>query len=109
MLAKPLDHVRNMLSGKQKELATDASGLLNPQAQAIVDAFSSFGPLPFEILTPDEARKQPGPDRRGQEGAGRPRPGGPRTGRLGRGHQAQAQQEVARHFRTAFGTAGLSA
>ena len=62
MLAKPLDHVRDMLSGKQKELATDASGLLNPQAQAIVDAFSSFGPLPFEILTPDEARKQPGPD-----------------------------------------------
>ncbi|MGY1750827.1 alpha/beta hydrolase fold domain-containing protein [Modestobacter sp. SYSU DS0511] len=62
MLAKPLDHVRDMLSGRQKELATDASGLLNPQAQAIVDAHSSLGPLPFEILTPAEARKQPGPD-----------------------------------------------
>src|SRR4051794_32162104 len=62
MLAKPLDHVRDMLSGKQKELATDASGLLNAQAQAIVDAFSSFGPLPLEILTPEQARKQPGPD-----------------------------------------------
>lgn len=62
MLAKPLDHVRDMLSGKQKEMATDASGLLDPQAQAIVDAHSSLGPLPFEILEPDQARTQPGPD-----------------------------------------------
>jgi acetyl esterase len=62
MLAKPLDMVRDMLSGRQKELATDASGLLDPQAQAIVDAFSSFGPLPVEVLTPEQARKQPGPD-----------------------------------------------
>jgi acetyl esterase len=62
MLAKPLDMVRDMLSGKQKEMATDASGLLDPQAQAIVDAHSSLGPLPFEILEPDQARKQPGPD-----------------------------------------------
>ena len=62
MLAKPLDLVRDMLSGRQKELATDASGLLDPQAQAIVDAHSSLGPLPFEILTPEQARKQPGPD-----------------------------------------------
>ncbi len=62
MLAKPLDHVRDLLSGKQKEMATDASGLLDPEAQAIVDAHSSLGPLPFEILEPDQARKQPGPD-----------------------------------------------
>lgn len=62
MLAKPLDHVRDLLSGKQKEMATDPSGLLTPQAQAIVDAHSSLGPLPFEILEPDQARKQPGPD-----------------------------------------------
>jgi acetyl esterase len=62
MLAKPLDHVRDLLSGKQKEMATDASGLLDPQAQAIVDAHSSLGPLPFEILEPDQARSQPGPD-----------------------------------------------
>ncbi|MCF6507400.1 alpha/beta hydrolase [Blastococcus sp. MG754426] len=62
MLAKPLDHVRDLLSGKQKEMATDASGLLDPQAQAIVDAHSSLGPLPVEILEPDQARKQPGPD-----------------------------------------------
>ena len=61
MLAKPLDHVRDLLSGKQKEMATDASGLLDPQAQAIVDAHSSLGPLPFEILEPDQARRQPGP------------------------------------------------
>ncbi|MGY1835763.1 alpha/beta hydrolase fold domain-containing protein [Blastococcus sp. SYSU DS0510] len=62
MLAKPLDHVRDLLSGRQKEMATDASGLLDPQAQAIVDAHSSLGPLPFEILQPDQARSQPGPD-----------------------------------------------
>ncbi|WP_346622893.1 alpha/beta hydrolase fold domain-containing protein [Blastococcus montanus] len=61
MLAKPLDHVRDVLSGKQKDMATDPSGLLDPQAQAIVDAHSSLGLLPFEILTPDQARKQPGP------------------------------------------------
>ncbi|SEK69980.1 Acetyl esterase/lipase [Blastococcus sp. DSM 46786] len=61
MLAKPLDQVRDMLEGKKKEMATDASGLLDPQAQAIVDAHSSLGPLPFEILEPDQARKQPGP------------------------------------------------
>jgi acetyl esterase len=62
MLAKPLDHVRDLLSGKQKELGTDPSGLLDPQAQAIVDAHASLGPLPLEILEPDQARKQPGPD-----------------------------------------------
>lgn len=62
MLAKPLDHVRDLLSGKQKEMATDASGLLDPDAQAVVDAHSSLRPLPFEILEPDQARTQPGPD-----------------------------------------------
>ena len=62
MLAKPLDHVRDLLSGRQKETVTDASGLLDPEAQAIVDAHSSLGPLPFEILEPDQARAQPGPD-----------------------------------------------
>lgn len=62
MLAKPLDHVRDLLSGRQKETVTDPSGTLDPEAQAIVDAHSSLGPLPFEILEPDQARKQPGPD-----------------------------------------------
>ena len=60
-LAKPLDQAKATLTGKKKELATDASGLLHPQAQAIVDAHSSLGPLPFETLEPAQARKQPGP------------------------------------------------
>jgi acetyl esterase len=61
-LAAPLDKARDKGSGRQEHLATDASGLLDPQAQAIVDAHSSLGPQPFEILTPEQARKQPGPD-----------------------------------------------
>ena len=61
-LAAPLDTVKAKVSGKTKHLATDASGLLDPQAQAIVDAHSSLGPQPFEILEPAQARKQPGPD-----------------------------------------------
>jgi acetyl esterase/lipase len=44
------------------DLATDASGLLDPQAQAIVDAQSALEALPLTILTPDQAREQPGPD-----------------------------------------------
>lgn len=44
-----------------QHLATDGSGLLHPQAQAIVDAHSSLGPQSFEILEPTQARKQPGP------------------------------------------------
>ncbi|MGI8536031.1 MAG: alpha/beta hydrolase fold domain-containing protein [Mycobacteriales bacterium] len=61
-LTKPLDQLKAKSSGKKDELATDGSGILDPQAQAIVDAFSSFGPQPLEILTPELARKQPGPD-----------------------------------------------
>ena len=60
-LAKPLDQAKAAVTGKKKHLATDASGLLHPQAQAIVDAHSSLGPQPFEILEPAQARKQPGP------------------------------------------------
>ena len=60
-LAKPLDQVKAAVSGKKAHLATDASGLLHPQAQAIVDAHSSLGPQPFEILEPEQARRQPGP------------------------------------------------
>ncbi|WP_432577353.1 alpha/beta hydrolase fold domain-containing protein [Kineococcus esterisolvens] len=62
VLARPLDQVRDTLSGRRKEMATDASGLLTPQAQAIVDAHSSLGPLPLQTLTPERAREQPGPD-----------------------------------------------
>jgi len=61
-LATPVDLVRDKVSGADKEAATDPSGLLNAQAQAIVDAHASLRPLPFETLTPAEARKQPGPD-----------------------------------------------
>lgn len=61
-LAKPLDTAKAVLTGKKKRLSTDASGLLNSQAQAIVDAFSSLGPQPFQILEPEQACRQPGPD-----------------------------------------------
>ena len=61
-LAKPLDAAKAAATGKKKRLATDGSGLLDPQAQAILDALSSMGPMPFEILEPDQARDQPGPD-----------------------------------------------
>jgi acetyl esterase len=57
-----VDKVRDRASGRRHTLATDASGQLNPQAQAIVDAFSGLDPLPIEVLTPELARKQPGPD-----------------------------------------------
>ena len=60
-LAAPLDAVRAKVSGKNKHLATDASGLLDAEAQAIVDAYSSLEPQPFEVLEPAQARKQPGP------------------------------------------------
>lgn len=60
-LSKTLDQAKAAVTGRKKELATDASGLLHPQAQAIADAHSSLGPLPFEILEPEQARKQPGP------------------------------------------------
>jgi acetyl esterase len=60
-LAAPLDKARDRASGKKTEMATDPSGLLDPQMQEILDAFSSLGPQPFEILEVDQARKQPGP------------------------------------------------
>jgi hypothetical protein len=40
-LAKPLDNVKAKFMGIKPTLATDASGLLHPQAQAIVDAHSA--------------------------------------------------------------------
>ena len=58
-LAAPLDMVRDVVAGQKMTLATDASGLLNPQAQAILDAFSKLGPKPAEILEPEQARRQP--------------------------------------------------
>ena len=54
-----VDKVRDKGSGRVKGLATDPSGLLDPQAQRILDTFSAMGPQPLEILKPEQARKQP--------------------------------------------------
>ncbi|WP_219419169.1 alpha/beta hydrolase fold domain-containing protein [Pseudonocardia nigra] len=59
--AKAVDMVRDKATGRKKHLATDPSGALDPQAQRIVDAFAAMEPQPFEILTPDQARRQPTP------------------------------------------------
>ncbi len=65
LIADPLaaltDRIRDRLSGRQIMLATDPSGVLDPQAQRILDTFSALVPLPFETLEPDQARKQPTP------------------------------------------------
>ncbi len=57
-----VDLARDIASGRQDRLATDATGRLVPQAQAIMDAYASLGPQPVEILTPEQARRQPGPE-----------------------------------------------
>lgn len=57
--AAVVDKVRDKVSGRQQGLATDPSGLLDPQAQRLLDAFSELQPLPYEILTPEQARRQP--------------------------------------------------
>jgi acetyl esterase len=49
------------LVGRQERLATDASGLLDPQAQELLDAYASLRPRPVEALRPDQARREPGP------------------------------------------------
>ncbi|MCX6464173.1 MAG: alpha/beta hydrolase fold domain-containing protein [Pseudonocardiales bacterium] len=59
--AKAVDAVRDKVSGRGRRLATDASGLLDPQAQRVVDAFAGLEPQPLEILEPDQARHQPTP------------------------------------------------
>lgn len=58
-LVKPIDAAKGALSGKNKHLFTDSSGLLDPQAQELVDAYAELVRHPSEILEPDEARKQP--------------------------------------------------
>ncbi|WP_219414320.1 alpha/beta hydrolase fold domain-containing protein [Pseudonocardia nigra] len=59
--AKAVDMVRDKATGRMKHLATDPSGALDPQAQRILDAFAAMEPQPFEILEPDQARRQPTP------------------------------------------------
>jgi len=54
-----MDRLRDKATGRRSRLATDASGLLEPQSQALLDAFSALEPRPTEILDPDEARRQP--------------------------------------------------
>ena len=59
--AKAVDLVRDKASGRGKHLATDPSGALDPQAKRVLDAFAALEPQPFEMLTPDQARRQPTP------------------------------------------------
>ncbi|MGH3792790.1 MAG: alpha/beta hydrolase [Pseudonocardiaceae bacterium] len=61
LAAKLVDKIRDKASGRQKRLATDPSGVLDPQAQRILDTFAALEPQPFEILTPAQARRQPTP------------------------------------------------
>lgn len=59
--ARAVDMVRDKASGRSKHLATDPSGMLDPQAQRVLDAFAALQPQPLETLTPDQARRQPTP------------------------------------------------
>jgi acetyl esterase/lipase/hemerythrin superfamily protein len=47
------------LVGREERLATDASGLLDPQAKDLLDAYASLRPRPVEALSPDQARREP--------------------------------------------------
>ncbi|GAB2597741.1 alpha/beta hydrolase fold domain-containing protein [Kribbella endophytica] len=57
--AAVIDKLRDKASGRIHVLGTDASGLLDPQAQRLVDTFAGLDPKPIEILKPDQARRQP--------------------------------------------------
>lgn len=59
LAAKALDATRDTIDDRGTRLATDGSHRLDPQAQRLLDAFSSLTPLPPEILEPDQARAQP--------------------------------------------------
>ncbi|GAA0239219.1 alpha/beta hydrolase [Cryptosporangium japonicum] len=54
-----IDGLLDRSSGRVDRLATDASGLLDQDAQRVVDAFAGLQPRPLDTLTPDEAREQP--------------------------------------------------
>lgn len=56
-----IDKARDLTSGREARLATDASGLLDPQAVAVLNAYAALGPKPIETLEPDQARQQPTP------------------------------------------------
>lgn len=59
--AKLVDKVRDKASGRSKRLATDPSGVLDAQAQRLLDTFAALEPQPLEILEPHQARRQPTP------------------------------------------------
>ncbi|WP_051571753.1 alpha/beta hydrolase fold domain-containing protein [Cryptosporangium arvum] len=54
-----IDGLLDRSSGRVERLATDASGLLDHDAQRVVDAFANLQPRPLDTLTPEEAREQP--------------------------------------------------
>ncbi|MFI5844217.1 alpha/beta hydrolase fold domain-containing protein [Catenuloplanes sp. NPDC051500] len=55
-----VDRFRDRVSGRRDVLATDPSGLLEPQAQRILDALAVLHPAPLETLTVNRARRRPG-------------------------------------------------
>jgi acetyl esterase len=57
--AAMVDNLRDKAKGRDEEAATDASGLLAPQAQELVDTLAGLGIKPPHLLEPDAARKQP--------------------------------------------------
>lgn len=61
MVANVIDKVRDAGAEHHRLVSTDASGLLDAQAQAVVDELASLGPKPIEILEPADAREQPTP------------------------------------------------
>jgi len=54
-----IDGIRDRSSGRTDRLATDASGLLDHEAQHVVDAYARLEPRPIDTLTVEEARQQP--------------------------------------------------
>ncbi|MGH3720300.1 MAG: alpha/beta hydrolase fold domain-containing protein [Pseudonocardiaceae bacterium] len=58
---KLVDKIRDKASGRSKHLATDPSGVLDAQAQRLLDAFAALEPQPLEILEPQQARREPTP------------------------------------------------
>jgi hypothetical protein len=51
-----IDGLRDKSSGRTDRLATDASGLLDQDAQRVVDAFAALEPQPIDLCTVEEAR-----------------------------------------------------
>jgi acetyl esterase/lipase len=57
--ARVVDRLRDKVSGRSALLHTDRSGLLDPQAQRLLDHFGALGATSVEVLAPREARAQP--------------------------------------------------